>query len=64
MKIAQTDIFHGMTLNVKGCSQMRFKVEYNPDFFDDIVQIVDWYNEKQETLGNIVVQICTKQLLS
>ena len=26
---------------------MKFKVEYNPDFFDDLAQAVDWYNEKQ-----------------
>ena len=31
---------------------MKFTVEYNPDFFDDIVQAVDWYNEKQTGLGD------------
>ena len=30
---------------------MKFKVEYNPDFFDDITEAVDWYNEKQIGLG-------------
>jgi hypothetical protein len=25
---------------------MKFSVEYNPDFFNDITQAVDWYNEK------------------
>ena len=30
---------------------MKFTVEYNPDFFNDIVQAVDWYNEKQAGLG-------------
>lgn len=31
---------------------MKFRVEYNPDFFNDIVQAVDWYNEKQAGLGD------------
>jgi hypothetical protein len=31
---------------------MIFKVEYNPDFFNDLVEAVDWYNEKQVGLGN------------
>ena len=31
---------------------MRFTVEYNPDFFNDIAQAVDWYNEKQIGLGD------------
>ena len=31
---------------------MKFTVEYNPDFFDDILQAVDWYNEKQAGLGD------------
>ena len=31
---------------------MKFKVEYNPDFFDDIVQAVDWYNERKVGLGD------------
>jgi len=31
---------------------MKFKVEYNPDFFDDLAQAVDWYNEKQPGLGD------------
>jgi hypothetical protein len=31
---------------------MRFKVEYNPEFFNDIAQAVDWYNEKQAGLGD------------
>ncbi len=30
---------------------MKFRVEYNPDFFTDITQAVDWYNEKQAGLG-------------
>ena len=31
---------------------MRFRVEYNPEFFDDIAQAVDWYNERSEGLGD------------
>jgi len=30
---------------------MMFAVEYNPEFFNDIVQAVDWYNERQIGLG-------------
>jgi hypothetical protein len=26
---------------------MNFTVEYNPDFFNDIAQAVDWYSENQ-----------------
>ncbi len=33
---------------------MNFTVEYNPDFFDDIAQAVDWYNEKKTGLGDIL----------
>lgn len=31
---------------------MKFKVEYNPDFFIDMAEVVDWYNEKQARLGD------------
>jgi len=31
---------------------MKFKVVYNPEFYGDIVQAVDWYNEKQPGLGD------------
>ena len=30
---------------------MKFTVEYNPEFFNDLVQAVDWYNNKQIGLG-------------
>ena len=30
---------------------MKFKVEYNPEFFVDIAEAVDWYNKKQSGLG-------------
>jgi len=31
---------------------MKFIVEFNPEFFNDIVEAVDWYNEKQAGLGD------------
>jgi hypothetical protein len=31
---------------------MRFSVEYNPDFFNDLIQAVDWYNEQQAGVGD------------
>mgnify|MGYP000892635503 FL=1 len=31
---------------------MNFTVEYNPEFFNDVAQAVDWYNEKQAGLGD------------
>jgi len=30
---------------------MKFSVEYNPEFFHDLVQAVDWYNDRQIGLG-------------
>jgi hypothetical protein len=30
---------------------MTFTVEYNPEFFFDLVQAVDWYNDRQFGLG-------------
>ncbi|MCL2041404.1 MAG: type II toxin-antitoxin system RelE/ParE family toxin [Bacteroidales bacterium] len=32
---------------------MKYAVEYNPEFFDDLVSAVDWYNDKQIGLGKI-----------
>lgn len=46
---------------------MKYKVVYNPDFYDDIVQAVDWYNEKQSGLGDKLfnaVKKLTKKLTS
>jgi len=40
---------------------MKFKVEYNPDFFDDLVQAVEWYNEKQIGLGDRFLNNVKKQ---
>ena len=40
---------------------MRFKVEYNPDFFDDLAQAVDWYNEKQTGLGDMFYRNVSRQ---
>ncbi len=31
---------------------MKFKVEYNPEFFNDIAQVIEWYNDKQAGLGD------------
>ncbi len=31
---------------------MKFKVTYNPDFYHDLIDAVDWYNSKQPGLGN------------
>ena len=30
---------------------MKFAVEYNPEFFNDLVHAVDWYNDRQIGLG-------------
>ena len=40
---------------------MKFNVEYNPDFFNDITQAVDWYNEKQDGLGDRLLNNIKKQ---
>lgn len=40
---------------------MKFTVEYNPDFFNDIVEAVDWYNEKQAGLGDRLFKTIKQQ---
>jgi len=40
---------------------MKFSIEYNPDFFNDIVEAVDWYNEKQAGLGDRLFKIIKQQ---
>jgi hypothetical protein len=40
---------------------MKYTVEYNPDFFNDIVEAVDWYNEKQAGLGDRLFKIIKQQ---
>jgi hypothetical protein len=30
---------------------MKFAVEYNPEFFNDLVDAVEWYNDRQIGLG-------------
>jgi len=40
---------------------MKFSVEYNPEFYNDIVQAVDWYNEKQPGLGDRFLSIVKRQ---
>ena len=41
---------------------MKFKVEYNLDFFNDIAQAVDCYNEKQAGLGDRLFNNIKKQM--
>jgi hypothetical protein len=40
---------------------MNFKVEYNPDFFNDLSQAVDWLNEKQAGLGDRLFNLVKRQ---
>jgi|SRR5690554_586684 len=40
---------------------MKFKVEFNPDFYHDIAQAVDWYNGKQAGLGDRLFNNIKKQ---
>ena len=39
----------------------QFTVEYNPDFFDDLVLSVDWYNEHRAGLGDRFYKSVKKQ---
>ena len=39
----------------------KFKIEYSPDFFDDLVQAVDWYNEQRIGLGDKFYKSVKKQ---
>ena len=39
----------------------KFNIEYNPDFFDDLVQAVDWYNEQCAGLGDRFCKSVKKQ---
>jgi hypothetical protein len=41
---------------------MKFVVEYNPEFFNDLVQAVDWYNDKQNGLGKRFFNQVRKQM--
>lgn len=40
---------------------MKFTIVYNPEFFNDIVSAVDWYNEKQPGLGDRFFESVKKQ---
>jgi hypothetical protein len=40
---------------------MRFVVKYNPEFFNDLIQAVDWYNNKQADLGKRFFDTVGKQ---
>lgn len=31
---------------------MKFMVVYNPDFYDDLIEAVAWYNDQQPGLGD------------
>jgi ParE toxin of type II toxin-antitoxin system, parDE len=39
---------------------MRFKIEFHPDFYFDIEQAVNWYNEQQKGLGDKFL-LCVKK---
>ena len=36
---------------------MKFKVVYNPEFYNDIVDAVDWYNGEQPGLGERLFKV-------
>ena len=40
---------------------MRMRVEYNPEFFNDIYLAVSWYNEKKVGLGEHFFKSVRKQ---
>jgi hypothetical protein len=40
---------------------MKFTVAYNPEFFNDLVLAVDWYNDKQVALGEKFFDSVKKQ---
>jgi len=40
---------------------MKYTVEYNPEFFDDLVQAIDWYNDIQIGLGTRFFNIVKEQ---
>ncbi len=40
---------------------MKCKVEFNPEFFNDLVEAVDWYNEKQAGLGDKLYKSIKRQ---
>jgi hypothetical protein len=43
---------------------MRFKVEYNPDFYDDIEKAVDFNNNRRNGWGDKLFLIVKKQTAS
>jgi len=40
---------------------MKYKAVYNPAFFEDISEAVDWYNKKQPGLGDKLFNQVKKQ---
>ena len=39
----------------------KFNIEYNPEFFDNLVLSVDWYNEQRSGLGDRFCKSVKKQ---
>lgn len=35
---------------------MKYEVQYNPEFYNDIVQAMDWYEAQQRGLGLVLQQ--------
>ena len=40
---------------------MKYTIIFNPDFYNDIEQAVDWYNDKQKGLRDKLFQSIKKQ---
>ncbi len=41
---------------------MKFKLKFNPEFYDDLIQAIDWYNEQQPGLGSKFYSSVKKQV--
>ncbi len=41
---------------------MNFKVLYNPEIYNDIIQAVEWYNTQKDGLGTRFLTLTKKQL--
>ena len=39
----------------------KFVIEYNPDFYLDLVESIDWYNEQSDGLGDRFCESVKKQ---
>lgn len=40
---------------------MKFTVKYNPEFYNDLAQAVDWYDEIQAGLGRLLLNNVKRQ---